>query len=83
MLHPVLVRYHLTSLTPLNFRLEMDWLVSAARMNEHWRGARNLLDRSLGPGVTASYRYMMEEKTRTFLGQLLESPDDFINHIGL
>ena len=52
-------------------------------MNQHWRGARRLLDRGLGPGATASYRGMMEENIRVFLGGLLESPDDFLGHIGL
>ena len=74
---------HLVSLTSSKSRLEIDWLVSTARMNEHWRGARNLLDRSLGRGITTSYRRMMEDKTRTFLGLLLESPEDFRSHIGL
>ena len=61
----------------------MDWIVSTARSNEHWREGRRLLDRSLGPGATVSYRRMMEEKTRVFLGGLLESPEDFLGHIGL
>ena len=74
---------HPTSLTPSKSRLEMDWLVPTARMNEHWRGARRLLDRGLGPGATASYRRMMEDKTHLFLGQLLEAPEDFLSHIGL
>ena len=72
---------HLTSLSPSKSRLEMDWLVSTSRMNEHWRGARKLLDRSLGRGLTESYQHMIEDKTRMFLGQLLESPDDFLSHI--
>jgi cytochrome P450 len=61
----------------------MGWLLPTARMNEHWREGRRLLDRSLGPGATTSYRRMMEDKARLFLGQLLEAPEDFQGHIGL
>ena len=64
-------------------RLEMDWLLPTARMNEHWREGRKLLDRSLGPAATTSYRRMMEDNTHMFLGQLLEAPEDFLGHIGL
>ena len=61
----------------------MDWIVSTARSSEKWRESRRLLDRSLGPGATATYRRMTEDKTRTFLGRLLETPEDFLGHIGL
>ena len=61
----------------------MDWILSVARVGKYWREGRKLLDRSLRPGATASYRRMMEEYTRMFLGQLLEAPDDFRSHIGL
>jgi hypothetical protein len=61
----------------------MDWLIPTARVNEHWREGRILLDRSLGPGATTSYRRMMEDKVRLFLGQLIEAPEDFLGHIGL
>ncbi|KAN0137798.1 Cytochrome P450 [Lactarius tabidus] len=68
---------------PIQEILEMDWLIPTARVNEHWREGRMLLDRSLGPGATTSYRRMMEDKARLFLGQLLEAPEDFLGHIGL
>ena len=61
----------------------MDWLVPTTRVSEYWRECRRLLDRSLGPGITISYRRMMEDNTLLFLGQLLETPEDFLNHIGL
>ena len=61
----------------------MDWYFATSTVCEYWREGRRLLDRSLGPGATAPYRPMIEEKTRMFLGQLLEAPEDFINHIGL
>ena len=61
----------------------MDWIVSTARSSENWRESRRLLDRGLGPGATATYRRMMEEKTCTFLGRLLDSPEDFLGHLGL
>ena len=61
----------------------MDWPIPSTRVCEYWREGRRLLDRGLGPGVTTSYRRMMEDKTHLFLGQLLESPDNFLSHIGL
>ena len=81
--HPVVVRHPSCVLTSSKSRLELDWLVPTIRSNEKWREARRLLDRSLGPGTTTSYRRMMEENTRRFLGGLLESPEDFLGHIGL
>ena len=61
----------------------MNWILPTSRVGEYWRKGRRSLDRSLGPGATAPYRRMMEDYTRKFLGQLLETPDDFISHIGL
>lgn len=74
---------HLASLTPIKSRLEFDWLIPTTRESEYWRDGRRLLDRSLGPGTTISYRRMMEDNTHLFLGQLLEAPEDYFNHIRL
>jgi cytochrome P450 len=63
--------------------MEMDWPVFMARMGETWREGRKILDRSLGPGATRSYRQMMQEKTREFLSQLFTTPKDFRAHIKL
>ncbi|KAI0253728.1 cytochrome P450 [Lactifluus subvellereus] len=63
--------------------LEMDWLLPLTTKSESWREGRRLLDRSLRPGGTTSYRHMMEEKTRTFLAKLLETPKHFRDHVGL
>ncbi|KAI9448690.1 cytochrome P450 [Lactarius psammicola] len=68
---------------PIQEIMELDWLLPTTRMSEYWRGGRRLLDRSLGPGATASYRRMIEDNTRMFLGRLLEAPEDFFDHIGL
>jgi hypothetical protein len=73
----------LASLTPSKSRLDLDWLIPTCRVGEYWREGRRLLDRSLGPGATTAYRRMMEDNTRLFLGQLLETPGDFFSHIGL
>ena len=61
----------------------MNWIFPTSSVGEYWREGRRLLDRSLRPGATASYRRMMEEYTQLFLGQLLEAPEDFRSHIGL
>lgn len=82
--HTQLSVISLVSLIPSNpGRLELDWLVPTSRVGEYWREGRRLLDRSLGPGPTTAYRRMMEDNTHLFLGQLLETPEDFFSHIGL
>ncbi|KAI0253723.1 cytochrome P450 [Lactifluus subvellereus] len=63
--------------------LELDWLLPISRKSKSWREGRRLLDRSLRPGGTTSYRHMMEEKTRTFLAKLLDTPKHFRDHIEL
>ncbi|KAI9433755.1 cytochrome P450 [Lactarius indigo] len=68
---------------PIMEIMEVDWILSIARMGEYWRESRKLLDRSLGASAIAPYRRMMEDNTRMFLGQLLEAPEDFSSHIGL
>ncbi|KAI9454936.1 cytochrome P450 [Russula earlei] len=57
------------------------WLLPTSRKNETWREGRKLLDRSLRPGATISYRQMMQENTHRFLAQLLATPRDFRGHI--
>jgi hypothetical protein len=64
-----------------NRRLELDWLLPNSKKCESWREGRRLLDRSLRPGGTTSYRHMIEEKTHTFLLKLLETPMHFRDHI--
>ena len=61
----------------------MDWPLFMTRMSETWRKGRKLLDRSLRPGATISYRQMMQEKTREFLAHLFVTPKDFYAHIEL
>jgi cytochrome P450 len=63
--------------------MKIDWLLALLQHNERWREGRKLVDRSLRPGATSSYRQMIEEKARDFLGQLLAAPDDFRDHIKL
>jgi len=60
----------------------MDWILPNARKGEVWREGRNLLNRSLRPGATISYRQMMLENTRGFLARLLATPEEFHGHIG-
>ncbi len=48
-----------------------------------WREGRKLLDRSLRPGATMSYRQMMQENTHGFLARLLAAPKEFRRHISL
>jgi len=68
---------------PLHEVLGVDWLLPALNKGEVWNEARKLLDRSLRPAAPVSYRNMMEEKTRLFLGQLFLTPKDFRSHIEL
>jgi len=52
-------------------------------MGEDWHEGRKLLDRSLRPGATMSYRQMMQDNTLGFLEQLLVTPKEFRHHIEL
>ena len=61
----------------------MNWFVPNTGKCDAWREERKLLDRSLRPGATVSYRQMMEEKTRWFLAQLIANPKEFHHHIEL
>ena len=82
-LHPVVFRHLSCVSDTFEPRLELDWLLPTSRVGEYWREGRRLLDRSLGPGSTTAYRRMMEDNTHLFLGQLLETPEDFFGHIQL
>jgi len=62
---------------------EMDWMLPNARKGELWREGRKLLDRSLRPSVTMSYRQMMQENTHRFLARLLATPKNFRDHVEL
>jgi hypothetical protein len=64
-------------------RADMDWPLFMSGMTETWREGRKILDRSLRPGATISYRQMMQEKTRQFLAHLLATPKDLHAHIEL
>jgi hypothetical protein len=65
-------------------RLGVDWLVPVLHKGEEWSDSRKLLDRSLRhTAAPTSYRKMMEEKTRAFLGQLLATPNEFRSHLEL
>jgi hypothetical protein len=68
---------------PVTFRLEMDWLLPVARKGEVWREGRKILDHSLRPGTTITYRQMMHENIHGFLARLLVTPKDFLGHIRL
>ena len=68
---------------PENARLGVNWLLPILPKGEEWSDSRKLLDRSLRPAAPASYRKMMEEKTRMFLDQLRVTPKEFRNHIQL
>jgi cytochrome P450 len=54
-----------------------------ARKGELWREGRKLLDRSLRPSMTMSYRQMIQENTHWFLARLLATPKDFRGHVEL
>jgi cytochrome P450 len=65
------------------YRTKLDWLLPNTRKGEVWREGRKLLDRSLRPGATVTYRQMIREKTRGLLAQLLVNPNEFRSHIAL
>ena len=64
-------------------RADLDWLLPVTGYGDHWREGRKIADRSLRPGVMSQFHQRIEEKTREFLGQILESPAEFRSHIEL
>lgn len=68
---------------PVASRTEMDWPLFNISKGEAWREGRKLLDRSLRPGATMSYRQMIQGNARSFLVQLLATPNEFHHHIKL
>jgi cytochrome P450 len=63
--------------------MELEWFLPLRGNGEPWREGRKLVDRSLRPSATSSYRWIIEEKTRGFLGQLLAAPGHFHDQIEL
>jgi len=59
------------------------WALPAARSDDGWRQGRKLLDRGLGPGATASYRPMLQARSRALLSRLLADPRHWEAHIEL
>ncbi|KAN0137800.1 cytochrome P450 [Lactarius tabidus] len=68
---------------PMHHIMEVDWLLPVTEYGERWREGRKIADRSLRPGAISPFHQRIEEKTRTFLGQILASPADFRGHIEL
>ena len=57
--------------------------MQAERSDDRWRQARRVLDRGLRPGATASYRPIIQARTRVLLSRLLENPHQWEDHIDL
>ncbi|KAH9970769.1 cytochrome P450 [Russula compacta] len=68
---------------PFHKMMGWDWFLPTARYGEPWRQGRKVLDRSLGPRATATYRPMLEAKARVLLTLILASPDEWEAHIEL
>ena len=61
--------------------MELDWLLPVRGKGEAWCESQKLVDHSLQPSAISLYQWIIEEKTRWFLGQLLISPRQFRDHI--
>ena len=64
-------------------RMEWHWQLPLKRYGEDWRQARNVLDRSLRPGAAATFRPMQKERVRVLLTRLLETPNEWKDHLEL
>ena len=64
-------------------RMGWNWSLATSRGNDYWRTGRNILDRGLRPVATASYRPMIQARTRVLFSQLLENPHQWEDHIDL
>jgi cytochrome P450 len=59
------------------------WVLPTARGDESWRLGRRVLDRGLRPAASASYRPMIQARTRVLLSRILEKPHEWESHIEL
>ncbi len=84
---PILEKYVLECFTHRIWltiiRMEWEWSLATSRSNNYWRAGRRTLDRGLRPVATASYRPMIQAKTCVLLSRLLESPQQWEDHIDL
>ena len=60
-----------------------NWSLAASSSNNYWRAGRRMLDLGLRPVATASYRPMIQARTRVLFSQLLENPHQWEDHIDL
>ncbi len=64
-------------------RMEWQWSLAGSRSNSYWRAGRRMIDRSLRPVATASYRPMIQARAHVCLARLLENPHQWEDHIDL
>jgi len=60
-----------------------DWVLTFARSGDRWRQGRRVIDRGIRPAAMASYRPMIQAKSRVFLSRLLEDPQQWEDHLDL
>ena len=82
---PIIQMYVFLSLNihewhPIWFRMKWEWMVAFSNYTESFRQARKLLDRSLRPATTATYRPLLQTKAHALLTHVLANPDELDAH---
>jgi len=69
---------------PILEMMEWEWILPmATSSSNYWRLGRRMLDRGLRPVAMASYRPMIQGRTRVLLSRLLENPHQWEDHFDL
>jgi cytochrome P450 len=63
--------------------MDMNWPLFSIGMTDTWRKGRKMLEGSLRPSATMSYRQVIEERTSGLLVQLYANPKDFRSYVKL
>ncbi|KAI0057847.1 cytochrome P450 [Artomyces pyxidatus] len=69
------------AMSALNVILGFDWVLAFMPFGSKWRGLRQAFYDHFQPSATLKYRPIEERTAQEFLRHLLDSPDDFIQHI--
>ena len=60
--------------------MKWEWIVAFSNYTESFRHARKLLDRSLRPATTATYRPLLQTKAHVLLTHVLANSDELDAH---
>ncbi len=71
-LHPLMIDY---------FSISIDWSIALEPYGVRWRTWRKAFHENLHPAAAHKYRPLELKAARLFLKNLLETPQDFYEHV--